>query len=144
MKCSVWIAVLVLFLCSGALLPAEGVTDHQMAEILLKEVWDAMQSKDMALLERKLAQGFQSAHQDGARGRAEELELLRDLDISDYALSDISATREGSLLIVTYFVSVEETIDGKRTTLQKAPRLSVFREQNGAWQWVAHANLKEM
>lgn len=121
---------------------SEGVTDHQMGEILLKEMWDAMKNGDMVLLDRKLAEGFQSVHMDGARDRAAELELLRGLDIENYTLSNIKATRQGDILIVTYSVSVEETISGQRTTNEPAPRLSVFFKQNNAWQWLAHANLK--
>ena len=143
-KIIVFLVVMFLF-CSVQPLPAEGIGAHQMAEVLLKEIWDAMKAGDMNLLDRKVADGFQSVHRDGARDRDAELDLLSKLNMQSYTLSDIKATMDGGLLVVTYTVSAVETINGKQTSDQPSPRLDVFRElKPGFWQWVAHANLTEI
>jgi hypothetical protein len=139
----VMVCVLML-LGSAKVVCAEGVTDRQLGEILLKEVWDAMKTKNMDLLGRKLAEGFQSVHLDGARNRQQELDLMSALNITDYSLSDIKVTRTGPVLVVTYMVSVEETIDGKKLLGEPTLRMSVFIERDNGWEWVSHANLREI
>jgi len=47
-------------------------------------------------------------------------------------------------VVVTYTVSVQETIDGKRTDKAPAPRLSVFSHNKTAWQILAYVNLKPL
>lgn len=55
-------------------------------------------------------------------------------------ISDVHATEAGGVLVVSYVLSVSETLDGvEQETV--APRLSVFRQdEEGAWQIAAHAN----
>ena len=137
--------VLVLglaFMFTGQIIKAQGLTDVQLGENLLSQVWNAVKENDSESLNELLAPGFQSVHADGARNRAEQLKLLKGLDIDDYTLSDINITRNGNVIVATYFVSVEETIDGRRLSKVPAPRLSVFLKSKGSWKWLAHANLK--
>jgi len=133
-----------MLLGSAKVARAEGVGDHQLGEILLKEVWDAMKTKNMDLLGRKLAEGFQSVHLDGARNRQQELDLISALGMTDYSLSDIKVTRTGPVLVVTYMASVAETIGGKRLSGEPTLRMSVFIERDNGWQWISHANLREI
>ena len=75
-----------------------------------------MKNTDMKAIDQIMADGFQSVHEDGASNRAQEIELISKLNMSDYTLTDIKASRSGPVMIVTYFVSVEETIEGNRLT----------------------------
>jgi hypothetical protein len=43
------------------------------------------------------------------------------------------------LLVVRYYVTVDETISGK-TVERHAPRLTIFRKQGDKWLAVAHSN----
>jgi len=83
-------------------------------------------------------------HDDGARNREQEIELLKGLNIGEYTLSNFEVTQNGPVIIATYFVSVEETIEGKRLSTKPAPRLSVFLKTDSGWQWTAHANLNPL
>lgn len=129
----IWIVVIGIFLFGSALpLQAEGVTRHQMGEILLKEIWDAVQAKNMNLLNQKIADEFQSLDQDGARNRTQELDFLQGLNITSRVFSDVKATRRGALLIVTYMLEMNGGVP--------SPCLSVFMQQpNNTWLWVAQA-----
>ena len=138
-------SVLVLglvFMFSASITGAQELTDVQLGENLLAQLWNAIKANDIELLDELLAPGFQSVHSDGARNRAEEIKLLKSLDIDDYKLSDINITRNGNVMVATYFIAVEETIKGKRLSKVPAPRLSVFLKNKGSWKWLAHANLK--
>lgn len=57
----------------------------------------------------------------------------------DFSHEDITATRNGDILVVRYFLRINETILGKPVK-KRAPRLTVFRNVGGAWKVVAHSN----
>jgi hypothetical protein len=57
----------------------------------------------------------------------------------DFSHEDITATQNGDILVVRYFLRINETILGKAVK-KRAPRLTVFRKIDGAWKVVAHSN----
>ncbi len=119
-------------------------TDAQLGERLVQELWVDLKAANMPAHEKRLAEGFQSVHQDGARDRKHQLDLLKKLDMGEYYLSAFRTTRVGDTIIVTYVVSVTETIADKRLDTSPAVRLSVFVHNGDMWQWAAHANLNPM
>jgi ketosteroid isomerase-like protein len=54
-------------------------------------------------------------------------------------MDDVVATADGDVMVVRYLLVISETIDGEPVTRQ-APRLTVFRQQDGRWLVAAHAN----
>lgn len=56
-----------------------------------------------------------------------------------FSHEDITATRSGDILVVRYWLRIDETIQGKAIK-KRAPRLTVFRNIGGAWKVVAHSN----
>ncbi len=109
-------------------------------EALVKQVWKAMKTSDMEFIENILAPGFQSIHQDGARNRDEQIELIRGLNMGEYVLDDFKITQNENTINITYFVNVTETIAGNTIT-KHAARLSVFSKTTDGWKWFSHANL---
>ena len=109
-------------------------------EVLVKQVWEAMKTTDMEFIENILAKGFQSIHQDGARNRDEQIELIRGLNMGEYVLNNFKITQNKNTINVTYFVNVTETIAGNTIT-KHAARLSVFSKTIDGWKWFSHANL---
>lgn len=112
-------------------------------EAMVRELWDAMQSANIDYLDDLLDPAFQSVHQDGARDKSEELELLKKLNMGEYELTDFIVTRNNNTLNVTYFVNVTETIEDETYT-RKSARLTVFSKTPQGWKWIAHANLLPM
>jgi len=111
-------------------------------EALVQQVWRLMKANDQAELAALMAPGFQAVHDHGAVGKDGELALIGQLALGEYRLSEFKTTMAGDVIVVTYRVSVAETIDGKRLDKAPAMRLSVFVKADGAWRWAAHANLK--
>ncbi len=138
------IALTLAFAATTGFADQETSTEQGLGEKLLRQVWADMKKPDMERIEKTIGQGFQSVHSFGARDRDQEIELIKGLKLGDYTLSDIVATRNGPVIVTTYFVSVEETIEGKRTAKKPAPRLSVFLKTESGWKWIAHANLKPL
>lgn len=124
--------------------PALAADKHQaLGEKLVRQLWQLTKSADMAKLERMVSPAFQALHEDGARDRKQWLELVAKLDMGDYALSEFKTTRNGAVLMVTYWVAVAETIDGKRLPEAKpTPRLSGFIKAKAGWRLICHVNMR--
>lgn len=138
------IALFSVILVSGVCAAYAGDTMSE-GEKLERKMWTAVMAGDKAAIESMVGPGFQSVHQDGARDRAEELKLLEGLDPSLVKFSNFKVTEQGDTIIVTYDVSVSETIDGKKLPdSAPSPRLSVWLDTPTGWQWIAHANLKPL
>jgi Domain of unknown function (DUF4440) len=110
-------------------------------EKMEKQIWEDIKAKDWKAVESKIADGFQSVHPDGARDRAGEIALIKDLDVGKTTLSDLKSTENGDNIVVTYMISAQETIDLERLPTKPAPRLSVWKKGANGWQWICHANL---
>ncbi|MCF8358746.1 MAG: nuclear transport factor 2 family protein [Prolixibacteraceae bacterium] len=122
----------------------EIITDPQQGNSLVNELWDNLVASDTAALNLMMADEFQSVHQDGANNKTEELKLISGLSITNYTIDNLISTQDGDVLITTYMVSVEETIEGERLSKKPAARMTVFKNNDGQWQWIAHANLKPL
>ena len=120
------------------------LAEMTLGETLVRQLWTDMKETDMKAINETISEGFQAVHQYGTNNRQQEIELISKLCLGDYTLSDIKITQNGPLIIATYFVSVNETIKGKRLSKKSAPRLSVFLKVKDGWQWIAHANLKPL
>lgn len=118
--------------------------DGQIGEKLVKQLFADMKSTNIPAIRKIISPAFQSIHQDGARNRDQQIELVRGLHMAEPVLGDFVVTRNGSVLVVTYTVSVEETIGGKQLSGKQARRLTVFQETPEGWRWIAHANLQAM
>ncbi len=57
----------------------------------------------------------------------------------NYAYDNVVVTAAADILVVRYFLRIEETIDGQNIT-KRAPRLTVFRKIGDNWKITAHSN----
>lgn len=115
---------------------------EKLGQQLVEEVWKFMKVGDIQSLNDIMAEGFQSAHQDGSRNKSEELKLIAKLNMGEYSLTQFKSTLTGDTLVVTYFVSVPETINGKKLQSEPTLRMTVFTRIANDWKWMAHANLR--
>ena len=110
-------------------------------EALYNEFITAVAAKDWAAVDAILAPDFQSVHSDGARNKAQEIEMLKAVDLGEYSLTGFTSTRGGDTVVTTHWLSVAETIDGSRLSTKPAARLTVWRNGDAGWQIIANANL---
>lgn len=136
----------VLFISNCSKLPKQPVKEIQSVdgEKLVRQLWSDFKRNNREVFENWIADGFQSIHQDGSRNKAEQITLLMNLNLGDYTLSNFKTTQNENIVIVTYTVSVHETIDGKVLPTSPAQRLSIFQKIDNDWKWIAHANLNPM
>jgi hypothetical protein len=123
---------------------AAAVADTVDGDELESRMWRAIESKNWPQVDSMLADGFQSAHADGPRDRAGELALLRQLNPGNAIITESKTTKQGAQVIVTYKVSVEETVDGKVLSSLPAVRQSVWQYTPTGWKWIAHSNLRPL
>jgi hypothetical protein len=123
-----------LLIGCGTLFAGEQQQGSGFGEELARQLWADISKGDSPSIERWFAEEFQSIHQDGAKNRDQELEIIKNLNLGEYKLSNFTVTQEGPALIVTYLVSAEEG--------QRLPRLSVFLSTDTGWKLIAHASPK--
>ena len=136
---------------NGQISSLTGTTPHQYrctvnqttndGEKMEKQMWEDIKAKNWKAVESKIAEGFQSVHPDGARDRANEISLIKSLNVGQVAFNDFRSTMSGDDIVVTYTISVQETIDLEQLPTKPAPRLSAWCKGAGGWQWICHANL---
>ena len=119
-------------------------TDIALGEKIVRQLWVDLKEGNVTAIEEKIAVGFQSVHQDGARDRNQEIELVKGLNLGEYILSNFKISRNGPVIIASYFVTVKETIAGKKLPKKAAARMSIFLKTDAGWQWIAHANLNPL
>src|SRR6266581_6495451 len=94
-------------------------------EKMEKQMWEDIKAKNWNAVESKIAEGFQSVHPDGARDRASEMSLIKNLNVGRIEFNDSKSTMSGDNVVVTYMISVQEAIKIEQLTTKKNTRLSV-------------------
>lgn len=129
---------MALILCTGPAL----ADDAQLGRDLVNKFFTMAQANDVAALDKYLAPGFQSVHDFGASDKAHELELMKNLKLTGFELSDFRTTRTGSTLVVTYRVKAhKEVLKSKKMTSRPAMRMTIFTKTDSCWLMTGHANL---
>jgi len=119
-------------------------SEISLGEKLETQMWEDMKHANYKAIEEKIAKEFQSVHTFGALTREAEIELIKELYLGSYEISDLKVTENQDTIVVTYLISVREKIENHQLSQKPAPRMSVWKKNNGEWQWIAHANLKEI
>jgi hypothetical protein len=137
--------ILVIFIFSFNLFAfSETVEDRDIDSIgkeLVLKLWADMKANNWMELQKQIAPGFQSIHQDGSRDNKVQIELIKELNLSNYTIDKIKVTMEGPVIIVTYQVNVEEIIAGNLIQKSSSMRLSAWLKSGDSWKWIIHANL---
>jgi len=138
--------ILVLFIFSFSLFAFSETTENIdiTGKELVQQLWVNFKTNNWEEIEKQMGSGFQSVHQDGTRDKDAQIELLKGLDLSDYIISDYTVTAEGPVIIVTYKITVEETLEGIRLPERTVMRLSAWVKSGDDWKWIIHANLTAM
>ncbi|MFN4173703.1 MAG: nuclear transport factor 2 family protein [Parachlamydiaceae bacterium] len=133
-------SLFVTLIASNSLLFA----DAALGEKLERAMWEDMKHRNYTAVESNIADQFQSIHTFGALTREAEIDLIKNLYLGNYEISDFKGVENEDTIVVSYLISVKEKIDDKNLSEKPAPRLSVWKKINGKWQWIAHANLKDI
>lgn len=114
--------------------------DVQIAEESAEKFFSLLQRNDVEGLNTFLSPGFQIIRADGSTADKPQY-LENPADVSNFELTDFSVGRQGDAIVALYTVTTTEEIDRQLYTDQPRQRLSVFVDNDGQWQLIAHANL---
>src|SRR5439155_22002031 len=92
-------------------------------EKMERQMWEDIKAKNWKAVEDKIAEGFQSVHPDGARDRANEICLMKNLSVGQVEFNDFRSTMSGDNIVVTYMISVQETSDREALPTKRTARL---------------------
>jgi hypothetical protein len=114
--------------------------DTSQGEELETKMWNYIKDRKWDELANQVAPYFQSALFEGAENKEQFLNRVKVINIGNFVLSNFQVTEAPDVIIVTYDISVTETIRGQPIA-SKAVRLSVWQKNDNNWQWIAHAAL---
>jgi hypothetical protein len=142
--CTIMLVTSALAFAPAAAAPRAQNSDAvETGKELATKFFTLIQKKDAAGLDKMLSPAFQLERADGTgSGKADYLKNLPTLN--SFELSDFSASRVGSVLVVRYLATATGIVNGKPYTPGPAPRLSVFARNGKRWQIVAHANFNPL
>lgn len=141
-----WILVTVTVFSCLATISSWAIPSEDAATKTVIENWfTAMKNNQTEQAASFLAPQFQSIHTDGiARNKAQEVELIKNLNMKSYHLTNFKFSQNGNTMVVTYFDKGAEEIDNNSIDPTKAGRMAVLQKQNGKWVIIAYANLDKI
>ena len=79
-----------------------------------KEAWQAFKDKKADDFKKVVDQGFRGVYSDGIIDLKQEMEGMKKWDMKSFALSDFTSySDEPDVIVTTYKVAIQGTIDGK-------------------------------
>lgn len=109
-------------------------------EQLERLFWDTVKARNWSELDRHIAPGFVLQSPAGPRDRSQALERLRQLQLSDYSLGDVSTQLQGNTLIVTYSITRRGSLAGQPLPDSPVRMMSVWQQLKRGWLLIAHSD----
>ena len=132
----------VVLLCGPAAAQDAGLVAQTRQA--LTSVFDALATGDPDTVAPLLAPEFQVVRSDGAvYDKTEYLARSIPRIESKPVFTNVVATRNGDIVVVSLTLHIEEHVDGKKAE-SMFPHLIVFRVAPGGWQVVAAANFARL
>src|SRR5205814_3441030 len=116
--------------------------DKAAIEAKEKTAWQTFKDKDAAGFQKVVDKDFKGVYAEGVSDMAKELSDMKKWDMKSFAISDYTAfSDEKDVMVTTYVVKIEGTMDGKDAsgTFNCG---SVWKMENGAWMAIFHTNVK--
>ncbi len=88
-KLVVMMTVIFLVISQSGFIAQGTTAELGLGEDLVRELWNDFKTQNISALEKKIAPGFQSIHEDGARDAEAELKLLKGLNLGEYTLKSL-------------------------------------------------------
>jgi hypothetical protein len=112
---------------------------NQTGSDLVNQYITLLANKDQAGLAAFLSDGFMIQRADGSFDSKDNY-LKAFPDIGKFRITDVTAKQAGGSLVVRWYLTVDEVINGETYSTAPAPRLSTFVWGGSSWQLLSHAN----
>ena len=108
-----------------------------------KEAWQAFKDKNADAFKKLLDKDIRCVYSDGIKHFQNELDDMQKWDMKSFEFSDFEMfSDEKDVIVTTYKVKVEGTVDGKDMSGTYNAG-SVWKLENGQWLAIFHTNIKQ-
>lgn len=140
MKRYITCAVALFFAATAISFAATPDKDAIMAKE--KEAWQAYKDKKADDFKKLIDQGYHGVYPEGIVSLTEEVAGMQKWDMISFALSDFASySDEPDVIVTTYKVAVQGTVDGKDASGTYNCG-TVWKAEKGVWLVIFHTNVK--
>ena len=108
-----------------------------------KAAWQAFKDKKADDFQKVVDKDIRAVYVEGVSNMQGELASMKKWDMKSFTISDFDAfSDEKNVMVTTYTVNVEGTVDGKDASGTYNAG-SVWKMENGAWMAIFHTNVKQ-
>ena len=130
-----------------ALIASIGVSiaspDKAAIEAKEKAAWQAFKDKKADDFKKVVDKDFMGVYAEGVSDMDKEMSDMKKWDMKSFAISDYKAfSDEKDVMVTTYVVKIEGTLDGKDASGTYNAG-SVWKLENGDWLAIFHTNIKQ-
>ena len=117
--------------------------DKAAMEAKEKAAWQAFKDKKADDFKKVVDKDIRCVYADGIMNMQAELDTMKKWDMKSFTISDFTTfSDEKDVMVTTYIVKIEGTVDGKDVSGTYNAG-SVWKEENGAWMAIFHTNIKQ-
>jgi len=109
------------------------------SEHLTKLFWQDIQKKNWSDIEAHVAPTATLVGPPGVLHREQFIAHLKQFEITDFHLGEISSQPAGADIVVTYVINLKGTMDGQPVPADPITMMSVWQEVGGKWLLIAHS-----
>lgn len=105
--------------------------------------WQTFKDKKADDFKKLIDKDFRGVYADGIYNLAKQLDDMKRWDMKSFAFSDYTAfSDEPDVIVTTYTVKIEGTVDGKDASGTYNSG-SVWKQEKGTWMAIFHTNVKQ-
>jgi hypothetical protein len=117
--------------------------DKAAMEAKEKSAWQAFKDKNEAEFKKLVDKDVRCVYDDGISNMAKELAAMKKWDMKSFEISDYDIfSDEKDVIVATYTVKVEGTVDGKDVSGTYYDG-SVWKKEGTNWLAIFHTNIKQ-
>ena len=134
----------MIALLATAAVSIAGTPDKAAMEAKEKAAWQAFKDKNEAELKKLVDKDVRCVYDDGVSNMAKELAAMKKWDMKSFEISDYDIfSDEKDVIVATYTVKVEGTVDGKDVSGSYNDG-SVWKKEGTNWLAIFHTNIKQV
>lgn len=119
--------------------------DFNQIKSNLQNLFELVKNKQFDKVGDLLAPQTVFVYTDGvARNKDAEMNLIKNINLKSYKLSDFQFSRSGDVVVVSFKDEGVEKVENKMLEPVKATRLAVFQKQGDKWLIIAYGNFAKM
>ena len=117
--------------------------DKTAMEAKEKAAWQAFKDKNEAEFKKVVDKDIRCVYDTGVSNMAMELDAMKKWDMKSFAISDYDIfSDEKDVIVATYTVKVEGTVDGKDMSGTYNAG-SIWKKEGNNWLAIFHTNMKQ-